>query len=260
MDYEQLYTSLQKTEKDFKDKLTAAQKLQKNIAKETESGDLKSVSRDIQALDELVSAQAQLISELKNTVAGFDAKTYFESGDFEKQLLKCCNENEVDVKGEFPVYEIFPYRVRIDAENQDLYLNRKKIQCMRPSSFVSTVKTLHTKLDKASFNALNFVGELCEAYDLALLKNNKRTGADIYLSTLYKLLAPMGRYRRDYDQNSFAYDLSRLYISGLEATKSGRRFQFGTSRNNNKSIRILDQDGREQFLATICFYELNQDM
>ncbi len=259
MDYEQLYTVLQKTEKDLKDKLAAATKLQKNIAKETDAGDLKSVSRDIQALEETVNTLLQLISEFKEAVGGFDTKAYFENGDFEKQLLDCCNENGVDIKGEFPVYELFPYRVRIDAENQDLYLNRKKLQCMRPSSFVNTVKALHAKLDKASFNALSFANELCDAYDLALLKNKKQAGADIYLTTLYKLLTPMSRYRRDYDQNSFAYDLARLYISGLEETKSGRRFQFGPSRDNNKSIRILDQEGREQFLSTICFYEAETD-
>ncbi len=254
MDYEQLYVQLQKLEKDLKDKLTAAQKMHKNIVKGTDSGDLKSVARDIQALGELTQAQSQTIGELKAAVDGFDAKTYFESGDFETQLLQCCERYGVDVKGAFPVYEMFPYRVRLDSENQDLYLNRKKIQCMRPLSFVAIVKAGQDKLNRASFNAQTFAGELCDAYDIALLRDGKRAGADVYLSTLYKLLAPMGRHRRDYDQNSYAFDLARLYGSEVEETKSGRRLQFGTSRDNNKAIRILDTEGREQFLSTICFY------
>ncbi len=254
MDYEQLYVQLQKLEKELKDRLTTAQKLHKNIVKGTDSGDLKSVVRDIQALDELTQAQSQTTSELKAAVDGFDAKTYFESGDFETQLLQCCERYGVDVKGAFPVYEMFPYRVRLDPENQDLYLNRKKIQCMRPISFVAIVKASQDKLNRASFNAQTFAGELCDAYDLALLRDGKRAGSDVYLSTLYKLLAPMGRHRRDYDQNSYAFDLARLYSSGVEETKSGRRLQFGTSRDNNKAIRILDNEGHELFLATVCFY------
>ncbi len=254
MDYEQLYTQLAKIEKELKDRLAASQTLYKKIARESEAGDLKSVARDIAALDEQIQAQAQSLAALRQTVDGFDARAYFENGDFETQLLQCCKSCGVDVKGTFPVYEMFPYRVRLDAENQDVYINRKKLQCMRPASLVGVIRANQEKQGRASFNAQAFAGELCEAYDLALLRERKQAGADLYLTTLYKLLAPMSRTRRDYDQNSFAFDLARLFASGLEETRSGRRFQFGTSRNNNKAIRILDGEGREQFLATICFY------
>lgn len=110
-------------------------------------------------------------------------------------------------------------------------------------------------VDKASFNAAAFASELGEAYDLAVLKAKRQPGTDIYLTSLYKLLAPMSRFRKDYDQQSFAFDLARLYISGIEETKNGRRFQFGPSRESNKSIRILDQFGKEQHLSTICYFK-----
>lgn len=255
MNYEEFYAQMQGVEKELKDKIASIQKLYKNIEKETENGDVKSMERDIRLLSDLAAQQAEAAQKLQAAVEGFDTKAYFESGDFEKQLLEYCEKNGVDVKGEFPVYEMFPYRVRMDVESQDLYLNRKKVQCMRPSSFAALVKAGQDKLNKVSFNALSFAGELADAYDMAALKNGKRAGTDIYLTSLYKFLTPMGRFRRDYDQNSFAFDLARLYISGLEETKSGRRFQFGTSRNNAKAIRILDQEGKEQYLATICFYE-----
>lgn len=150
---------------------------------------------------------------------------------------------------------MFPYRVKLDMENQDVYLDRKKVQCMRPRSFVDTVRSGQEKLNKASFNPTVFAGELADAYDTALLKMNRQPGADIYLNSLYKFLAPMSRFRKDYDQQSFAFDLARLYISRIEETKNGRRFQFGPSRESNKSIRILDGNGQEYFLSTICFYK-----
>ena len=174
---------------------------------------------------------------------------------FGQLLRRAVAEKGVDVRGEFPVYEMFPYKVRLDAENQDIYLDRKKVQCMRPKSFVEQVKAGQDKLNRANFNAQTFVNELSDAYDTAILKLKKQPGADIYLNSLYKLLAPMSRFRKDYDQQSFAFDLARLYAEGAVETKNGRKFQFGPSRNNGKAIRILDQEGKEQFLATIRFYE-----
>ena len=95
-----------------------------------------------------------------------------------------------------------------------------------------------------------------EHYDLAVLKLKKGPEADIYLKSLHKFLAPMSRFRKDYDQQSFAFDLARLYADhSVETTKNGRRFQFGPSRDIAKSIRILDENGQEQFLATIRFYQ-----
>jgi len=255
MNYENFYEDLQPIQKSTKDSLASLQKLFKAVGKDVESGDMKNLSRNLESMAQAAAALSSSVDSMKETVNGFDTKSYFESGEFASQMLELCQEKGVDVQGESHIYEMFPYRVRIDAENQDLYLDRKKVQCMRPCSFVDTVKTGQEKLNKASFNALTFVNELSDAYDLARMKMGKNPGADIYLTSLYKFLAPMSRFRKDYDQQNFAFDLARLYTSGVEETKNGRRFQFGPSRNNVKAIRILDKDGKEQYLATICFFE-----
>ncbi len=255
MNYENLYEELQPGEKALKDGLAALQKLYKAVSRERENGDIKSLIRDLDAMSQAAAAVSQTLTGMQETAEAFDTKEYFENGDFAQQMLTSCEENGVDVRGEFPVYEMFPYRVRLDAENQDIYLDRKKVQCVRPQSFVRMVKTGQEKLNRASFNAQTFVSELYDAYSVAILKLNKQPGADIYLNSLYKFLAPMSRFRKDYDQQSFAFDLARLYASDVEETKGGKKFQFGPSRNNVKAIRILDREGKEQFLATIRFYE-----
>ncbi|MCD7735429.1 MAG: hypothetical protein LUI07_00430 [Lachnospiraceae bacterium] len=256
MNYEDLYQSLQPGEKSVKESLTSLQKLYKTIVRETESGDLKYLSRDLGNLAQAVDSLSATIANLSSSVEAFDTKAYFESGDFATQMLDICQEKEVDVKGEFPVYEMFPYKVKLDVENQDVYLNKKRIQCMRPASFVNTVKAGQEKLSKARFNVESFAAELEEAYDLAVLKLNRKSGSDLYLTNLYKFLTPMSRFRRDYDLQSFSYDISRLYeeyINGMTETKNGRSFNFGPAHNNKKAIRILDANGMEQFLATIRF-------
>lgn len=255
MNYEEFYEEIQPQEKAVKDRLAQLQKLFKAVGKETESGDMKNLVRDLNTMTEAVQQLSDILKEMDHTISNFDTTAYFENGEFAEQMLELCKEKGVDVRGGFPVYEMFPYRVKLDAENQDIYLDRKKVQCMRPQSFVELVKTGQEKLNKASFNALTFVSELSDAYDLAVLKLNKRPGSDVYLTSLYKFLAPMSRFRKDYDQQSFAFDLARLYASEIEETKNGRKFQFGPSRNQNKAIRILDKNGQEQYLATICFYD-----
>ena len=255
MNYEEFYQELQPQQKNIKDGLASIQKLFKAVGREMDGGDVKSLAKDLEAMAQAVSVVSESLEGMKTAVDGFDAKEYFEGGEFAEQMLAACEEKGVDVRGEFPVYEMFPYRVKVDAENQDLYVDRKKIQCMRPQSFVDTVKAGQEKLNKAGFNATAFAGELGDAYDMAVLRQGRQKGADIYLTTLYKLLAPMSRFRKDYDQQSFAFDLARLYISGIEETKNGRKFQFGPSRVSGKSIRILDAMGKEQFLATIRFMD-----
>lgn len=160
MDYEELYGNLQNKEKNLKDKILAAQKLYKAIAKDTEGGDVKSLVKNLAALEDVVAGQAQIRQELAEIVNGFDTKEYFESGDFAGQLLECCRTQGIDVQGEYPVFEMFPYRVRIDEENQDIYLDRKRVQCVRPTSVVQMVKQGQDRMMRASFNAQGFANEL----------------------------------------------------------------------------------------------------
>ena len=257
MNYEELYGALAPLEKKLKDLAAGLQKSAKAIAKNTESGDLKSLAKELAACQEILKEEETIRNQIEELVEGFDAKEYFDSGDYAGQLMELCREQNVDITGSYPVFEMFPYRVRFDAENQDIYMNRKKVQCMRPASLVQTVRASQERLKKASFNEQTFLNELAEAYDLAVLKSGKTTGNDLYLLNLYKFLTPMGRFRRDYDQQSFAYDLARLYEfrdSDL-TTKDERRFQFGPCRKQAKAIRILDSEGKEQFLSTIRFFQ-----
>ena len=255
MNYENLYESMQPHQKALKDSLTSLQKLSKIVTKETDGGDIKNLLKDLDSMRETAAVLSAALEAMKSAAGGFDTKAYFESGDFAQQMLDVCQEKGVDVRGASPVYEMFPYRVKLDMENQDLYLDRKKVQCVRPQSFVDMVQKSQEKLNRASFNPSAFAAELADAYDTAVLKLKRQSAADIYLNSLYKYLAPMSRFRKDYDQQSFAFDLARLYISRIEETKNGRRFQFGPSRESNKSIRILDENGKEYFLSTICFYD-----
>jgi hypothetical protein len=258
-DYEDLYKQMSGMERELRDKINSQQKLYKSLSKNMEKGDLKSWSRDLAAMRACLKEQETLMEKMQNRVDDFGIRDYVENGDFTEQLLAYCNRLEVDVKGEYPTYEMFPFRVKIDAENLELNLDRKHVQCLRPLAFVQDVKANRDKLLKATFDPKSFIKELAGAYDLMMLKQNQgktvtSTEGDIYLKNLYTVLTPMRRFRKDYDLQSFAFDLARLYATDIRTCEDGRKFQFGPSRNINKAIRILDQEGREQYLATILFF------
>ena len=126
MNYENLYQVLQLQEKNLKDSITALQRLSKTIGKETENGNMKSLSRNLKIMAEIASSVSSILEETQTVVDDFDTKAYFESGDFAEQMLAACKEKCIDVQGHFPVYEMFPYKIKLDAENQDVYMDRKK--------------------------------------------------------------------------------------------------------------------------------------
>jgi hypothetical protein len=260
MDYELLYAELQSLEKEIGDKLSSLSKTRKNLAKNSENGDIKSVSKDLAQISGLLNECGTAADKYSKLVGGFNVKEYMESGDFAAQIVSECKKLSVDIKGEYPVYEIFPYKVKIDGENQEIYVDRKKTSCVRPAHFAGMIKRSQDRLNKAPFNADAFLNELAYAYDTAVLHKSENGKAvikesDVLLKDLYNFIVPMQRFRREYDMQSYAFDLSRLYSSDAEQTKDGRRFQFGSSRNASKLIRILDKEGNERLLGTVRFFE-----
>ena len=259
MDYEELYQQMQALEKEIKDKLHFAQKTFRNLTKNSEKGELKSLSKDLTQMNGFINDFESLVDEYTLLTEGFDVKEYMENGDFAAQMTMYCEKLSVDIKGDFPVYEIFPYKVKIDSENQELTVDRKKVQCVRPMYFVDSIKQSQDKLNKASFNVNTFLDELAVAYDTSL-KYKQKPGQtrsnepDLSLKDLYNYLVPMQRFRKEYDMQSYAFDLSRLYNSDIETAKDTRSFEFGSSRYANKLIRILDRDGKEQYISTIRFF------
>ena len=259
MNYEELVTEAVEYEKEISDITKAQHRHYKSLCNNLEKGDLKSAVKDLTPIETLYRDFEEGLSKIRSLIENFDGREYMESGDFASQMLEYCKKAGVDAIGEGVAYEMFPFKVRIDTENLDVYVDRKKMQCFRPVSLINDIKKSQDKLNKASFNAAGFVGELADAYDLALLKQSKgkayKPDSDCSLLTLYRFLTPMRRFRKDYDQQSFAFDLARLHSSEVRQSPDGRLFQLSPGRDIKKSIRILDSEGNEHFFSVIKFYK-----
>ena len=86
MNYEEMYQNLQPAQKDLKDALALLQRLYKTVCKEAESGDVKSLLKDLNAMKDSAALLAGALGNLEETVSGFNARAYFESG--ENSLLR----------------------------------------------------------------------------------------------------------------------------------------------------------------------------
>jgi hypothetical protein len=262
MDYEEFYGEYAELAGQLGGQIAECQKLLRRVSKNVERGDLRAAARDIPAINEAAASCSRGAGAIAGKIGSADMRGYLESGDFARQLVGLCGERRIDIKGEGNAYEVFPYRLKIDAQGEELLINRRKAAGLRPSVIAGYLEKERDRLLAAPFNSAKYAEELAAAYDLALLSSAKDKkyppAADVYLKTIYRFLTPMSRFRRDYDMQAYAFDLSRLYeadlAGGIGELEDGRRLQFGPSRDNNKSIRIVDSVGNERFLVTIRFF------
>ena len=101
MNYEGFYDDLQPQQKNVKDGIASLQRLFKAVSREVEGGDVKNLAKDLETMAQAASAVSEAIDAMKAAADGFDAKEYFESGEFAEQMLAACADKGVDVRGAF---------------------------------------------------------------------------------------------------------------------------------------------------------------
>ena len=258
MNYEDLLNGVQPALKAVKDGAAAVTKHQKPLAKNMDSGNLPEIRKEIAILKEQADALQAQVREIEQAVEGFDFQEYFVSGDFTRQMLDSCAEKKIDVVGEKGVYQMFPYKIKIVADEEhapEVWQDRKKLNSFRPAYVAETIRIGRAKLYDATFNVQSFIGDLADAYETARLRTGgkeSRDGVTIDLAKIYKYLAPTARARKEYDAQAFAFDLARAYEKGPDAwvTKSGEKYELGPSRNNT-GYRVLSSTGVESYISTL---------
>ncbi|MDR1559197.1 MAG: hypothetical protein LBS84_05770 [Clostridiales bacterium] len=259
MDYEEFFSQYSQNAGKVKDLAAGFSRALKRVNENIDKGDVKTGAKNADGLLETVEALSRTARELTDTVNGFDYQEYMRSGELEEQFAAYCEEAGLDIKGGNNSYEIFPYRLNFDQNNCEILVNRRKSFCLRPKRLAEDIKAIRSKLFSSAFNASQFARELAYAYDVAVIYYNKDRRVtikepDMHLTALYNHLAPMSRYRKDYDRRSYEFDLARLYTADPVTLEDGRRIAFGTSRDIAKSVRVTDKNNNEHYLGTVRFY------
>ena len=262
MDYREMLTSLDEVKKTLTVLVDDSRKEYATVKKGLELGDLKTADKKVQELEETMEEARASLTALKEGMAAFDRADYVASGAFKRQIVEECRKAKLDVKeGEGLTLEIFPNKLSINPETQEVTVDKKKSYCLNPSVLVETIRKTQEKLAASNFNEERFLKELSTAYEQHIAIESSRKGKKVNrsfvkLTDLYKLLAPTARAKKDYDMQSYAYDLSRLFNAGNVLTKDGYALEWDTSRNLDKgAIRILDGAGNENYLKSLRFTE-----
>lgn len=251
MNYKDFIEKSVDTGKLVKDKIKQLDKLQKSFQKNSDKGDVKSLLKDSESLKEAASSLVSVVGVLDEIVSSFDYESYFNCGQFAEETVNTCRETGIDVSGAYPVFEMFPFKIRFDESNSDLYVDRKKLASFSPVFIAQTIKAAQEKLNKVPFDASKFANEIFNVYKTYLIKKSLKEGTAVGLKNLYKELVPMARFKKEYDEQAFAFDVARLYMK-LDEVNSLNDFKIklGTERKGSE-IRILDANGKEQLLSSI---------
>lgn len=228
------------------------------LLKASAGGDVRTVEATLRDL------QAQTLDEpLKAVVAAaesFDYRKYLGEG-FAADFEAACGDAGLKLEGYFPNYFVFPLAVRVDVENPSVLINRRRVGMLRPSEVVNAIREERDRLERSPFNAAEFLGALFKVWDnmnaqLSIV-NNVRVRQPQPLKQVYRELVPFGRWRRDYPESFFAFDVQRLLLSN-ELRLNGWQCELERGRGGANALRLIDHEGQERLIASVNFVETGE--
>ncbi len=119
---------------------------------------------------------------------------------------------------------VFPSVVRVLASERAIKLNRKKVQALRPSRLIKTLRDIQARKQRGTPESLLEV--LHRAYRLVA---GNEYGKTVTLVSLYEALTLLPGATASYDQTDYVRDLFVLDRSGVTHTKSGATFSLPAS-------------------------------
>lgn len=228
------------------------------LVKATASGDMKTAEtalRDLQAtpLDEAVTAMVAAADS-------FDYRKYLADG-FAADFEAACREANLPLEGYFPNYFVFPFPVRVDTENPSVIVNRRRVGTLRSSALVAAIKEERDRLERSPFNVTEFLGVLYSTWENLNARLSGKSGVQVRqsqpLKQVYKELVPFARWRREYPESLFAFDVQRLLLSN-ELRVNGWQCDLERGRKGGNALRLIDHEGQERLIASVNFLEVGE--
>ena len=108
MVYAEFLEQFKALDKNLKDSINKLASLEKKIGKDVENGDIKSMEKSFALIEDLTKNYLENKEKISDYFASFDYKEYFLSGNFTQEMLLSLKKEELNVVGEYPVFEVFP--------------------------------------------------------------------------------------------------------------------------------------------------------
>ena len=187
----------------------------------------------------------------------FDEGTYFESGDFTRELLAAARDDGLQMFERDERLYCYPVLVRVAPPDRAVFIDRARERRVRPSVLVRHLRAVQGRPPR--FRPEAFLEALFTAYGHLA---RRRGGDDAVtdhperLDQVYELLTLMPGAAREYSRQEFARDVYLLDRSGLTMTRRGYVVSFPAStgaRSAASALRVVTEGGQEKVYYSIAF-------
>jgi len=221
-------------------------------------GDLDEALKVLGRLEAALQREVQAAAALRERIAGYALESYLQTS-FHGAFVKACAKHGLVVQGSFPRYEVFPFRIRVLADDRSIEVNERKVRIFRPEALAEYLSRRRSQLESAFFDAQRFVDALASVYDLIVHSREAAAGTklgeglELPLMAVYETLTLLPSQRKAYPVNMFAFDLHRLFVADLFKTSDGRTLILGDTRLRGQRIVTYDKTGREHRFGSLRF-------
>ena len=189
-------------------------------------------------------------------------KSILNSEEYIGSLESELKTQGIPLSGEFPQYELPPFKLSVSLENFEarLSLGRKseRTSLLNPQELSKWVGIRYKRVSGRKFNSAQFMKDLLAAYKVAnrlmYREKDEAWGRAVLLSQIYDIMTIKQTSRTDYPKQFFIYDLGLLKEQSTISLDE-YRFEFGFARNQARAIVIVDSLGRESRLSSLTIYK-----
>ncbi len=212
-----LESALAQVESDSENALKAAREAVSTLNKvhgAAKVGTLKDLARYLRDGERVI---ARLREKLVTTQQrwNFDIESYLSDGSFVSEIVETANGHGLEVHELDGQVYCYPSLMRVAANDQILFIDRKRYTHLRPSVVVNHLRELQNR--PVRFKSEPFLRALKEAYDcwIARKRAGHRAAPTLApLTDIYSLLTPLPGQAKEYSKQEFARDLYLLDQTG----------------------------------------------
>lgn len=242
--------------KKWEDIFARVRRQEKNFIKGWKDGEPRKIKDSLSALSQNLGQCQSLHDDIQEGLRSFDYEVYCKDS-FSDDFKRLCGARGIPVSGSYPLFEVFPFLVRVLPEEESVLINERRFRALRMERIVDEVERELSRLNRSKFNATHFIKCLAGAYDSLILQKQGQSTyryqeMPVLLKEVYRVLTPMREWKKEYTIRHFSFDIHRLLKSG-QMEFDGRVCDFGFVRDKRRSIRIVDSEGKEKYYGTVNF-------
>jgi hypothetical protein len=197
----------------------------KHLQRAAQEGDISKMRKASERLLVLLAATRQ---EVTNAQAAWpfsaEAEEIYLRDAYADEIMDAAKVEGLQIQRRDEGLVAFPCIVRILPSDRAVRIDRKKVQAVRPSRLVKTLKAAQSRKPRVAPEA--FLEVLHRVYRLVAAKEY---GTPVALAAVYEALTLLPGSTAAYDRTDFVRDLFILDRSGLTRTKSGAVFSLPAS-------------------------------